>query len=52
MGGKEDGSHDNGSKSIQELPYTIPLCHPDGAVLGRRRTYATLPAVFLRPGTT
>jgi len=23
------------------LLYTIPLCHPDGAVFWRRRTYAT-----------
>jgi hypothetical protein len=38
-------------RSIQELLYIMPLCHPDGAVFWRRRTYATLPAVLMRPET-
>jgi len=36
---------------FMELLYTIPLCHPDGAVFWRRRTHAILPAVLMRPGT-
>src|SRR5215475_4670831 len=41
----------NSPRSIKELLYTIPVCHPDGAVFWRRRTYATLPAVLMRPET-
>jgi hypothetical protein len=33
-----------------EFAATISLCHPDGAVFWRRRTCATLPAVFMRRG--